>query len=67
MGQEKSLNDPIKSGEAEEWQDWLPDDSLDQELLISQKQEYEDKKLLKEAMNILNERERNYNIKKIKR
>ena len=59
MGQEKSLNDPIKSGEAEEWQDWLPDDSLDQELLISQKQEYEDKKkLLKEAMNILNEREK---------
>ena len=35
------------------------DDSLDQELLISQKQEYEDKKkLLKEAMNILNEREK---------
>ena len=59
MGQEKSLNDPIKSGESEEWQDWLPDDSLDQELLISQKQEYEDKKkLLKEAMNILNEREK---------
>ena len=59
MGQEKSLNDPIKSGEDEEWQDWLPDDSLDQELLISQKQEYEDKKkLLKEAMNILNEREK---------
>ena len=46
MGQEKSLNDPIKQGETEEWQDWLPDDSLDQELLISQKQEYEDKKKL---------------------
>ena len=38
MGQEKSLNDPIKSGETDEWQDWLVDDSLDQELLISQKQ-----------------------------
>ena len=59
MGQEKSLNDPIKSGETDEWQDWLIDDSLDQELIISQKQEYDDKKeLLNEAMNILNEREK---------
>ena len=59
MGQEKSLNDPIKSGETDEWQDWLIDDSLDQELIISQKQEYDDKKeLLNEAMKILNEREK---------
>ena len=59
MGQEKSLNDPIKSGETDEWQDWLVDDSLDQELMISQKQEYEDKKaLLKDALEILNEREK---------
>ena len=59
MGQEKSLNDPIKSGETDEWQDWLVDDSLDQELLVSQKQEYEDKKeLLKDAMKILNDREK---------
>ena len=59
MGQEKSLNDPIKSGETDEWQDWLVDESLDQELLISQRQEYDDKKeLLKSAMEILNERER---------
>jgi len=59
MGQEKSLNDPIKSGETDEWQDWLVDDSLDQELIVSQKQEYDEKKeLLKEAMKILNEREK---------
>ncbi len=59
MGQEKSLNDPIKSGETDEWQDWLVDESLDQELLISQQQEYNDKKeLLKSAMKILNEREK---------
>jgi len=59
MGQEKSLNDPIKIGEKEEWQDWLVDESLDQELLISQKQEYDDKKeLLNSSMKILNERER---------
>ena len=59
MGQEKSLNDPIKSGEADEWQDWLVDDNLDQELIISQKQEYNDKKeLLVSAMKILNDREK---------
>ena len=59
MGQEKSLNDPIKDGEKEEWQDWLVDDSLDQELIVSQKQEYDDKKdLLKSAMSILNDREK---------
>ena len=59
MGQEKSLNDPIKSGETDEWQDWLVDETLDQELAISQKQEYDDKKeLLKSAMEILNEREK---------
>jgi RNA polymerase sigma-32 factor len=59
MGQEKSLNDPIKSGETDEWQDWLVDDSLDQELVVSQKQEYDDKKeLLDSAMKILNDREK---------
>jgi RNA polymerase sigma-32 factor len=59
MGQEKSLNDPIKSGETDEWQDWLVDESLDQELIVSQKQEYNDKKeLLNNAMKILNEREK---------
>ena len=59
MGQEKSLNDPIKKGETDEWQDWLVDDSLDQELVVSQKQEFDDKKeLLRDAMKILNEREK---------
>ena len=33
MGQEKSLNSPIKAGETDEWQDWLVDENLDQELL----------------------------------
>jgi RNA polymerase sigma-32 factor len=59
MGHEKSLNDPIKAGETDEWQDWLVDDHLDQELVMSQKQEYDDKKeLLNEAMTILNDREK---------
>ena len=59
MSQEKSLNDPIKDGEGSEWQDWLVDDTMDQELIVSQKQEYDDKKeLLKNAMSVLNEREK---------
>ena len=59
MGHEKSLNDPIKAGETDEWQDWLVDDHLDQELIMSQKQEFDDKKeLLHESMTILNDREK---------
>ena len=45
MGSEKSLNEPIKSGEKSEWQDWVVDKNLDQELLISQKQELDEKKI----------------------
>ena len=59
MGQEKSLNDPIKDGEGSEWQDWLVDERLDQEFTTSQKQDYEDKKkLLYKSIGILSERER---------
>ena len=58
MGQEKSLNSPIKTGETDEWQDWIVDENLDQELSLSQQQEFEDRKeLLKNAMSILNDRE----------
>ena len=59
MGQEKSLNTPIKSGETDEWQDWLIDEGLDQELIISQQQEFNEKKeLLNNSLKILNEREK---------
>jgi len=59
MGQEKSLNSPIKEGENDEWQDWLVDENLDQELILSQQQEYEDRKeLLNNAMTILDDREK---------
>ena len=59
MGHEKSLNDPIKSGETDEWQDWLVDDHMDQELVMSQKQEFDDKKeLLYQSIEILNQREK---------
>ncbi len=60
MGQEKSLNQPIKTGEKEEWQDWVVDEGMDQELYLAQKQELDEKKsLLYEAIKILNDRERN--------
>ena len=59
MGQEKSLNEPIKSDEKSEWQDWLPSEDLDQELFVSQKQELDEKKsLLHKSIKILNDRER---------
>ena len=58
-GKEKSLNDPIKDGDGLEWQDWLVDDSLDQELKLSQNQELnERKKLMNASMDILNLREK---------
>ena len=59
MGKEKSLNQPVKPGEDDEWQDWVVDDALDQELYVAQKQELDEKKsLLHEAIKILNDRER---------
>ena len=59
LGKEKSLNDPIKDGEGAEWQDWLVDDEIDQELKLSHKQEFDKrKKLMDESMQILNKREK---------
>ena len=59
MGQEKSLNEPIKSGEKGEWQDWIVSDDLDQELFVAQKQELDEKKsLLYQSIKVLNEREK---------
>ena len=58
-GKEKSLNDPIKDEDGTEWQDWIVDDKTDQELKLSQDQEFvERKKLMDNSMNILNPRER---------
>jgi RNA polymerase sigma-32 factor len=58
-GKEKSLNDPIKNESGTEWQDWIVDDSLDQELKISQSQELaERKKLMDSSMKVLNLREK---------
>ena len=58
-GKEKSLNDPIKDDDNTEWQDWLVDEKLDQELKLSQDQELNSKKkLMNDSMNILNPREK---------
>ena len=59
QGKEKSLNDPVKDDSGTEWQDWIVDTNLDQELKMSQEQELsERKKLMDNAMNILNTREK---------
>jgi len=58
-GKEKSLNDPINNEDSSEWQDWVVDDKLDQELEFSQNQEFnERKKLMDSVMDILNPREK---------
>ena len=59
MGQEKSLNEPIKDGEKGEWQDWIVSEDLDQELFVAQQQEMDEKKnLLHRSIKILTDRER---------
>ena len=58
-GKEKSLNDHIKDEDGGEWQDWLVDDGIDQELKLSQNQELNNrKKLMQDSMEILNPREK---------
>ncbi len=59
LGKEKSLNDPIKDGDGAEWQDWLVDETTDQELNLADKQEItERKKLMNNSMIVLNQREK---------
>ena len=57
-GKEQSLNAKVGEGD-DEWLDWLSDNSLDQELRVSQNQEMREKKeLMNKSMDILNEREK---------
>ena len=59
LGKEKSLNDPINDENGGEWMDWLVDEKIDQELKLSQQQEFNQRKnLMHDSMNILNLRER---------
>ena len=57
-GKESSLNAQIGE-DGDEWQDWLIDKSMDQELKFSQKEEMDQRKdLLKDSIKILNDREK---------
>ena len=57
-GKEHSLNAPIGE-DGEEWQDWVVDKEMDQELKFAQKEEMDHRKdLLKKSIEILNDREK---------
>ncbi len=57
-GKEHSLNAPIGE-DGDQWQDWLVDKEMDQELKFSQKEEMEKRKdLLQNSIKILNNREK---------
>jgi len=57
-GKEHSLNTPIGE-DGDEWQDWLIDKEMDQELKFSQQEEMKQRKdLLQDSVKILNKREK---------
>jgi len=61
LGGDASLNSPLRAdGESSgEWQDWLVDDSPDQEERMAESEEADNRRqLLREAMGVLNDRER---------
>ena len=57
-GKEKSLNAPVGE-DGDEWQDWVVDNEMDQELKFAQQEEMEQRKdLLRDSIKILNDREK---------
>jgi RNA polymerase sigma-32 factor len=60
LGGDASLNAPIRDdGDAGEWQDWLVDDSVSQESRMVAEEQASNRHLaLRDAMSVLNERER---------
>jgi RNA polymerase sigma-32 factor len=60
LGGDASLNDPIREdGDSGEWQDWLVDESPDQETTLVASDEFNNhRKVLSDALGVLNERER---------
>ncbi len=57
-GKEHSLNAQIGE-DGDEWQDWIVDKEMDQELKLAQKEEMDQRKdLLKDSIKILNDREK---------
>jgi RNA polymerase sigma-32 factor len=58
-GGDASLNAPLRSESESEWQDWLADDTVDQETRLAEREEMGDRHvLLENAMVALTERER---------
>ncbi len=58
-GPDSSLNAPLRSESESEWQDWLADDTMDQETRMAEREELGDRHdLLSNAMSTLTERER---------
>ncbi len=55
-----SLNAPMRADEgASQWQDWLVDDTPDQETVLGESQEFGERRaLLEDALDVLNDRER---------
>jgi RNA polymerase sigma-32 factor len=60
LGGDTSLNAPIRAdSESGEWQDWLVDDSDSQEAVLAESEELDNRrKLLRDAMGVLNDREK---------
>ena len=59
LGKEKSLNDPIKDEDGAQLQDLLVDNKINHEIVLSQKQEFiQRKSLMNEAMSVLGQREK---------
>lgn len=59
VSHDHSLNSPLKIDGDGEWQDWLVDEVVDQEKTLGEQQELDKRSaLLSEAMNILNDREK---------
>jgi len=57
-GKEQSLNSPIGE-DGDEWQDWIVDKEMDNELKYAQKEEIDQRKdLLQDSIKILNDREK---------
>ena len=58
-GPDASLNAPLRSESESEWQDWLADDTVDQETRLAEREEMGNRRtLLVDAMKDLTERER---------
>ena len=60
LGGDASLNAPIREdSDSAEWQDWLVDESPDQETMLAARDEFDNRRnVLSDALGVLNERDR---------